>query len=62
MCQLFIFWNKLGEIKVRGLTESLEFKESPEWEHIATIEPSVFIENVLNKFPQVVAKQLRGEK
>lgn len=53
---LFIYRNAAGIIKV----EEAELMENDcEWQHIATIEPKLFLENMLNVEPKIVERWMK---
>lgn len=50
---LFIF-AKNGEVKVSNLAEAHTSENDPEWEHIATIDPQIYLTNLFRKNPRLV--------
>ena len=55
MEQLFIYMNKMGDVKVEELSEARNLEDDPLWEHIATIEPKTYLRSMLNKNAKIVA-------
>lgn len=55
MAVLFIYMNKIGDIRVEKLEEAVILEEHESWEHIATIDPQKYLQTMLNKYPKVVA-------
>lgn len=52
---LFIYMNKIGDIKVEELEDARVLEDDPLWEHIATIEPKLYLRDMLNKNAKIVA-------
>lgn len=52
---LFIYMNKIGDIKVEEIEDARILEDDPLWEHIATVEPKAYLRDMLNKNAKVVA-------
>ena len=52
---LFIYMNKIGDVKVEELEDARILEDDPLWEHIATVEPKAYLRDMLNKNAKIVA-------
>ena len=59
MRPLFIYINKLREVRVEEWETNVILKEDPLWEHIATIDPRLYLLDLLNKNAEIVAHLMR---
>ena len=58
MDALFIYMNKIGDVKVEELEGARKLEDDQLWEHIATIEPKTYLRDMLNKNAKIVADLL----
>jgi hypothetical protein len=56
---LFIYRNAAGTIKVEEIEAVKLLEDDCEWQHIATIEPKLFLENMLNVEPRIVERWMK---
>lgn len=59
---LFVYWNKLGEVRVLDVDEAILINGDPEWAHIATLNSKAYLQNVLNKNAKLVAELRKTSK
>ena len=48
------------QVKARYHEEALILEDNPEWEHIGTLEPRAYIQNILEECPSLISR-MRGK-
>jgi hypothetical protein len=47
------------QVKARYNEDAIYLEDDPEWEHIGTLEPRAYIQNILEEYPSLVSR-MRG--